>query len=351
MFELLLVIAIGQPSYDMGTVKPDSYDMGKSKAPVEKPSVPELTLIDAIASAKREQKPIAVFVGVEKRAVPGAICLRVDALNGSAKPRIVVGNPDEVGKLFTPAASDEDLRKAVQPTAAAPFDRSSSSPAPAIADGSPWLSRAETDKVKSTWPESLQWPTNLKLYALTPRYQSMFTMDGGRDRFAVPTTIHDAEGPEHHPFIVSGGMQGLTGWRSAKGLDVPDGKKIAVWKENTDVRAFSLVPRWRWKFPVGTVAYDVLSTDAGVFEIRTQTRAEDGWETKVTHRDADKAPAGYTGLNQSCASCHNRAGEIVSVPGRIYLRERWGSDGRFSWRPYLDDAQASLDYRWPIERK
>lgn len=128
---------------------------------------------------------------------------------------------------------------------------------------------------------------------------------------------------------------------------LPDGAKIDVWEELTDVSAFSQVPRWRWKFPEGTVAFDVLfGPDDRVFEVRTQTKADGEWETKVSYRDGDASPPNYHGAGKACASCHNLAATVTPIPGRIYRHARWGDDGRFSWRPF--DESNQVDHRWPV---
>lgn len=147
--------------------------------------------------------------------------------------------------------------------------------------------------------------------------------------------------------MVSGGMVGLTGWHSTKYVAIPG--KVKVWKESTEVRAFSKVPRWRWEFPTDTEFFDVLSNDKGeVFEARKAKRLESGWKHEVVFKDESARPKGYAGLNQSCASCHDTAATIHEVPGRIYLRVRWGDDGRFSWRPFNDNG--TLDESWPLQK-
>ena len=231
---------------------------------------------------------------------------------------------------------------------AIPFDKSR--PAPPTADDSPWLSRAESERIKKAWPKKLAFPKNLKFYDLAPRYQSLTTSGNGRNKHNTITPVDDFDGRlvDAH-LLVSGGMANIdrSTWHSVKGMDLPDDAKIRVWQEDSEVRAFALVPRFRWKFPQDTVAYDVLFAGDSIFEIRTQTKSGDDWETKVSYKDASIAPNGYHGAGRACASCHNSAGEIVGVPGKIYLRVRWGDDGRFSWRPF--DEAGKIDRRWPIE--
>ena len=215
----------------------------------------------------------------------------------------------------------------------------------AHAGGDPWLPQSYTAAVWAAWPDGVEWKQGVRFYNLAKLYQELTTSGGGSVKHNVPLDIHDHEDSE---LTMSGGMVGLRGWSSSKGLWLPPGKAIRVWKEDTEVRAFAPVPRWRWEFPVGTVAYDILHKPAGdIFAIRSQTKAEDGWETKVLYRDERHAPEGFHGVGKACVSCHSHAGEVVSVPGRIYMRVRWGDDNRFSWRPF--DENANLDMRWPIE--
>ena len=311
--------------------------------PVPSPAFP------AYADACCTKGTLVTFVGTPPREIAGVCVCHERSLKGFSASCIVVSEGGYWLRTLPASATDAEILGKGVSQQASPFEQalqpSVSKPAPSTADDSPWLSRAESKRVEAIWPKALTFPTNLRFYKLEPRYQNMSTMNNGRTKVRTIDPLHD----EFHPFLVSGGMHDMTGWGSVKGLDIPTGKRIAVWEEDTDVRAFSLVPRWRWQFPQGTVAYDVLYTRNGIFEIRTQERTARGWSTKVLHKDAEAAPSGYTGLQQSCASCHDHAAEVVSVPGRIYMRARWGDDGRFSWRPF--DESGNLDARWPIERR
>jgi len=308
----------------------------------------------AHAEALKSGKPMVVGVGC---AAPAGkwVTTYAKGLDGYAAPCVVLGVPDGDSLTWvrtfpaTARQADIDLALTVHRSrlgvsqAAAPF--ADDAPPQAADDSGPWLSRAETDRIKALWPSTLPFPIGLKFYRLAPRYQRLTTMNNGATKVRQILPLHD----EHHPFVVSGGLDTVDAstWTSTKGLDIPAGAKIKVWQERTDVRAYDLVPRWRWRFPVGTVAYDVLSTPRGVFELRTQERTEDGWRTEILHKDLTFAPAGYNGLKVSCNACHAQAGNVVDVPGEIYRRVRWGDDGRYSWRPFREDG--TLDKRWPLE--
>jgi hypothetical protein len=239
---------------------------------------------------------------------------------------------------------------------------------------------------------------NLKFYSCEPVYQKMYTMNNGRSKFNDITPFQDSD-----PWRVSGGMHHIDSkeWRNVTGLDLPSGAKIEYWQEDTDVRAFSLVPKWRWSYPKGTIAYDVLirikDGKEHIFEVRTQEKREDDWDEGTTYRpeasldkaerwtyawgfpsegleasaityttkinpkskfiptrklaidEGDFTPPKYVGAGMSCNSCHSRVGQLYSVPGQIYLESRRGDDGRFSWHPF--SSSGGIDHRWPIKAR
>ena len=326
-------------------------------------SVAQTKIQDASDRAEKSVKPLLIYVGVEPHGFSGVVEVRDDGygfpgvyayLHDGKKLSSVrwhfTGGDTSRSKMAE-WLNERQVSQSASPFLPAPKStdgsRSSFPEVPGIADDSPWLSRAESAKVKAAWPKNLKFPDGLKFYDLAPRYQNLWTENGGRFKGWRADELHY----ESEDLTVSGGMAYVDHslWRSVKGLDIPVGKKIVVWKEDADVRAFAEVPRWRWQFPEGTVAYDVLlNRDGKHFEIRTQTKKDSDWQTKVIHKDAGAAPAGYVGLNQSCASCHDQAyGQIVNVENRIYRRVRWGSDGRYSWRPFMEDG--TIDARWPVD--
>ena len=326
---IFLALAIGQPWPSLS----DVYDTGE---------------------------PYVLFVGTKARAVKGVATAHEREYvktNGSVvRWGVFVVRANGYGDWLPVDASDSDIRQAavverqVQAISPVPFVLPTAlpeaRPVSPVGDGSPWLPKERQDSIRKAWPKSVPFPSGLRFYELPRRYQSLYTMNGGRSKFNDPTPLHDMSAE----FRVSGGMEGIdeSTWQSFKGLAL-NGKSIEVWQEDADVRAFSLVPRWRWRFPVGTVAVDALFHQATAFTIRTATRTETGWTTKVIHNDAAAAPAKYHGLNRSCASCHDLPAQIVEVPGRIYLHSVWGDDGRYSWRPFREDG--TLDRRWPITEK
>lgn len=246
--------------------------------------------------------------------------------------------------------------------------------------------------------------STIKFYKLKNVYQNMYTMNNGRSRHNDITPQQQID-----PWISSGGMHHIDRslWRNITALDLGKTGKIKYWKEDVDVSAFALVPMHRWSYPEGALAYDILinSKTGKVFEVRIQRKESTRWddgeiyrpeidlknETKqgyswnfdnnyyvdnplaargytytvktinpsakliVVPRDKviiDESniviPKGYVGTGISCNSCHQRAGQIMSVHDRIYKEPLPGNDGRFSWHPF--DGNGSIDNRWPLDK-
>ncbi len=263
-------------------------------------------------------------------------------------------------------------------------------------DAGPWLPKADQKKLLTMMPKGVPITKNLKFYKSDPVYQNMYTMNNGRSRFNVITPIDEVD-----PWRVSGGLHHVDKkeWRNVTGLDLPG--PILYWQEDTDVRAFSLVPKWRWQFPTGTIAYDVLlrvkDGREHVFEVRVHEKLEEDWDAGTIYRpkvsldkaersnwtwefaaeglkgtavsysakinpkapfvptrtlvidDGNFTPPNYVGAGMSCNTCHSRVGQLYDVPGRIYREARRGDDGRFSWHPFAENGE--IDQRWPLKAK
>ena len=106
---------------------------------------------------------------------------------------------------------------------------------------------------------------------------------------------------------VSGGMEGLTGWKSDRYAHWPAMPR--VWVGNIAVLnshgIYQQNRGWKREYPIGTFFLDVLSTDRGIFEVRRREKTAERWESTVEYRDHEARPEGYHGLKQACASCHN----------------------------------------------
>lgn len=124
---------------------------------------------------------------------------------------------------------------------------------------------------------------------------------------------------------MSGGMVGLSGWRSDKFRLLPRGESVKTWTDYADVLNIYGVLQKNKKiirsYPNGTRFDDILSDVHGkVFEHRVRTKGDDGrWRSEVIYEDKSVRPVGYTGLSVSCASCHREAGTgsygVGLIPG------------------------------------
>lgn len=71
-------------------------------------------------------------------------------------------------------------------------------------------------------------------------------------------------------------------------------------------------------YPNGARFDDILyNTDGGVFEHRVREKVNGKWESRIEYREPKVRPKGYTGLTQTCTSCHNRAGTGGYATGLI----------------------------------
>jgi hypothetical protein len=334
--------------------KPEPAPVPKPAPKPEKPKGP--TLNDLYAKSLKEDVPVVVFNHTSRGiGVPDGWLSQETAMD-TEPIGVIVGVPWKGSlnriDLVRPPWSSEKIRDAVEKERArlaarearpAPVATPFSSGLLGAADGESFVSREETQEIQAALPDYVN---GLKFYSMAPRYQKLYTMNNGTFHGWQADPLHD----EDFKFTLSGGMDAIdrSRWKSVKGLAVPEGSRISVWKEPTDVRAFSLVPRWRWRFPVGTVAVDSLMSGGKLFELRLQSRTEDGWDSHVL-KSPENAPAGYHGAGKACISCHQTTGQVMDVPGQIYRRVRWGDDFIFSWRPWKENGQ--LDYRWPLELK
>lgn len=376
------------------------------------------------AIASGQGLPLIAFAGREPIDIPGATVATLTGIfrpDGSVRTGILISRNGRTQQVLDVNASEDAIRAAaglgvslisvspfppaapslsataqpIQPSAAP--DRPLASPVGEESSG-PWLAAAEQKRLRKLLRE-LDVPASdrLKFYKTEPVFQKMYTMNNGRSKFNDITPSEDA-----HPWQVSGGMHHVdkTKWRNVTGLDLPS--RIIYWQEDTDVRAFSLVPKWRWKFPTGTMAYDVLircqdGEDKNIFEVRVHEKRETDWDDGTVYRPKVSVDAGergeytwefsdvgiaahsvaytvasispkvpftptrtlavsndftpplYVGAGVACNSCHSKVGQLLNVPGRIYREAQRGDDGRFSWHPF--DANGKIDTRWPIAAK
>lgn len=359
---LFLAFTVGGPDEDARAALAFAQSALKvtipeEEKPIDLPVVPKkpkfASYDEARSLAIKNKSPFIVFVDTTPRAIEGATVTTKDSYPGHKGSYIVVAlpHPDRAIGLewletLNEFAEDSEIQTAIAAAKrkqvsrlADPFYSPGSGRS--TADGDRIISRAEIN-----WPKAVPLAPTAKFYSFERKYQKMYTMNNGTYKGNDLSALNEQpEGLTH-----SGGLP--SNWKSTKALAIPQGKHIRVWQENEDVRAFSLVPRNRWSFPVGTVAYDVLSDAKGkVQEVRVSTKEADGWDHGDVWREVDgkwqisRSPL----LNQSCASCHKFAGGLADVPGRIYRAAIWGDDGRFSFRPYGDSGWFDKD--WPIASK
>jgi hypothetical protein len=274
----------------------------------------------------------------------------------------------------------------------------------------PWLPETEQEKMRKMLPEGVPFSKEAKFYKLRQVFQAIYGLDSGQgvrpQRDISPVDDNKAE----HPWKVSGGMHFVDSkeWRNATALDLGEGK-IETWLQEVDAGAHVLVPKRFWRFPQGTLAYDVLIRkwplgEEKVFEVRVHERLKDGWgnaktfrpdveakgeakhwqwqfnptlvfanltesrvnikaEVNVIHvppilgdvkfvdrrevlNDSYLIPKDYAGAGTSCTSCHSK-----NLAGQRtgYGTAVRGGDGRFTWHPW--DEQGNLDQRWPLVAK
>lgn len=163
-----------------------------------------------------------------------------------------------------------------------------------------------------------------------PKGMERFTAE----KFTQALTIERGEELVYHVGIdrlipkwrTSGGMEGISNWRSDKYRLVPTKVKEFV----GPIDHVGIMLRGvRREYPDGTRFDDVLSnTETGkVFEHRSRQKSGGKWENSVLYRDRSERPAGYGGLGQSCISCHKDAGKPTAGYGSALIP---GDDTVFS---------------------
>lgn len=281
MYAVILAIAIGQPQ---------APPMLPEQAPTVRPI--KLTPDQAQRLYDLTGAPWVRFVGQAERKIDGAMVSEEDGercvwvypagdkwaykLNGSPSNAEIQAKlwPKEVGRAAAPfrellarrwSAKRDDLR-----------------PVPAV--------------------RGLGFLADLEPYQ-TARYTQEIAVTNNRDRI---TPIHRRNLETR--WQVPGGLDGLTGWtsqlfRSASGrrfvADIP------VWNGSN----YQNNRGWKRRYDDGTVFADVLSTDAGVFEVRVAEKQNGEWQRYVAYSDVSKAPIGYRRLSSAdCRKCHAEAG-------------------------------------------
>ena len=290
---------------------------GKSLPPrVPQSFVSESTTADQIRDAANLGKPLVVYVGTVSLPVAGATTLRAD---DHGKPGIYVYRPDGKGWFGTGERFDLDTDHELIQAAIAP--RVVSRPAIPFAERKQRI--AEDDlSTAGRWSPGIEKPSGLVRYKRAQYTQEIATTNG-RPRI---TPVHrlNLESRWHQ----SGGMDGITGWRS----DVYRLIEAEPYQARLPVlNSFGFFQNelgWTRVYPPNARFDDVLSnTETGkVFEHRTATKAKGVWTRRVIYSDETQRPADYTGLTVTCASCHDSFPGSGGYASALVM----GADGVFS---------------------
>ena len=266
------------------------------------PPIPKIALQQEIKKEvqKYEQKPylVAWFVNTPLREIDGLHCVAASTLNGNNTPRILVGLVNEIGQAMPPNASDQELRRASVVTEERQVSRAA---LPFVAKQ---LAQPDANYATGPWPESVKRPEGLLKYTRA-RFTQRISVTNGRDAILpVPRENVDNE------WLHSGGLRGVRGWKSDVYKYVPEGASASAYVANLPVwngSNFQYNRGYYREYPNGTQFFDILSnTETGrVFEAREASKKNGNWTRRVVFTDAEQRPHGYTGLTQSCASCHD----------------------------------------------
>lgn len=304
--------------------------------------------MDAYNSAIKQGKPLIVFVDCDDIAVPGAVVVAVERLDGYTGPTIIVSVPergqmvlaDEVGsgssaKTIRQAAGLEVSRAAI------PFDKSSGSSKRVRPDGETnrhgsWLGHDEQERLRRLWPKNVS-SDGMVFYRQTQHSQRIAVTNdrpslqwyhlGQHDYFGNAPTMFNPNTTKPE-WAAPGGLYGVRGWKSYTAAYLPEDPK--VWKQPLPIADGGMIPGYLWSYPVGSTFADLLVKDGRVFELRMREKRSDGWDSFVAYKDAENAPSGYHGAGKRCSECHDR-GPGLSEQYGITTR---GSDTVFSFNPF-----------------
>lgn len=155
------------------------------------------------------------------------------------------------------------------------------------------------------WPWQVSFPAGLQTYQRARYTQSIATRNDRPAIDSVPRTR------TLEKWQVSGGMEGLTGWKSTTYALIP--KAHTQWTGYIQVKNsfgyFQPELGYLREFPNGTLFVDLLSHEGKVFELRAAEKQGGQWRRYVAFKDESARPAGYYGLKVTCASCHSKAGQ------------------------------------------
>lgn len=270
--------------------------------PKAKPLAAMLTHATAYALAKKEHKPLVLFVDMEARQIAGIVTVSVPTLNDDADPRIVAAaDPDSRGLTLSADATDAQIRRAagmwVQPVAT-PFERKSAK-------------REGLESLPVGGDGSLAFLSDLEVYQSARRVQVSFR------RWSGMITSTSRESVEAR-WKTNGGLVGVEGWTST--LYRSRGERARVFLARDDPSDGNSQVTWQRSYGDVTFADVLRNADGEVFEVRVAEKSGGVWDRYAAYQNAAARPHGYSGLpRKACVECHNRAGEnaygSAAIPG------------------------------------
>ena len=290
MHTIILALALAQPP---------AVPQGPPPVPVAAPKFPSYSI--GVREALQSGKPLVTYVGYAPAPVAGVVVCQADKLAGFDGDCVIIARPDG-GQLYWIATlrgrqpTAAEVQKEVDRPLAVPFAEafrpSVRQPAPQTADAEP--------EAAGPWPNGVAKPEGLVAYKRA-RYTQRISVTNGRDAI-LPVHRREVD----NEWLHSGGLRGLTGWKSDVYKYVPAGgepfvSNLPVWNGSN----FQNNRGWARSYPDGAVFFDILSFEGKVFEGRMASKERGKWTRRIVFSDADARPAGYHGLKQSCASCHD----------------------------------------------
>ncbi len=307
-----------------------TVDGGKVIIEEVKPAFPSWKIASEsvlLPGAALSKTPIAVFVGIPARLVPGVLpCMEPQGFAGITKG-IIAAIPNGSGgfrqvDLFPNATDDEIIDATRAKVRQSPsFFRQGS-----LLEFLRSRRTADVDpQTRGPWVEGIEFPKGMVRYR-PARFTQEIAVTNGRDRIS-PVPIENIASKWHQP----GGLEGLTGWKSDLYKFLPENGQtwvgnIPVWNGSN----FQNNRGYLRAYPAGTEFHDVLSNDDGkIFAHRIAVKKEDGsWERFTAYRDKDAEPPGYVHIKTNqCSSCHNEAGTGGYATGLVSGGDTILSDG------------------------
>lgn len=146
----------------------------------------------------------------------------------------------------------------------------------------------------------------------------------------------------HFPWLAPGGVPADQQVATLKELELPASSKIKVWVERGTLPTNYIAPDrlYRWSFPVGTIARVRLFDGSREFARHVSTKQRDGlgidcWDGE--EQIVGELPRWYQSP-ANCTDCHSDIGKharVLRPRDENYYHWLRGSDGRFSWHPFV----------------